>query len=339
MKPTIRALSNLIPKKELRRYLFEFKVPLSYKDVTQTLESAGKPDEISPPSSVSADDIMTLKRILETRRKRTGKIDRSVAEVENNLVEQAAEMGHNSAIALLAGRVLSTRESQTEEDTTNADSLLTQLMDRGHALAFKISGDLAYTSGYSQKAIKFYQLAVDHDIEDNAVKVECLRNIGLIHFMNKSVTQARSAFEEAIDVAEDAKQVMDCHYYLGQILEQNKQAVKYHFERAASHGLKEAFAPLGFLHLNYFNRPYLAVEWFKLGKEIGDVNCLIGLLDVYVKHENKLEKAEPILGLLKSTEQGQKAMEFRTDSVNKIEQYVQDKEIQSTPASSDRWGF
>lgn len=333
-----KALTSLVPKQELRRYLFEFKVPLSYKDVSTTLEACQELDDnVKLPESISADNIMTFKRILETMRKRTGRIDKSLVSVENNLVERAAEMGHNSAIALLAGRVLADKESP-KEDTTHADYLLTQLMDRGHALAFKISGDLAYKSGYSEKAVKFYQLAVDHDVGDNAVLVECLRNIGLVNFMNKAIQKARPAFERAIDVAEDPKQVMDCHYYLGQMLEPDKLAVRYHFERAASHGLKEAFAPLGFLYLNYFNDQQLALEWFKLGAEVGDVNSLIGQLDVYLKKDD-IQRTEGIVDKLRASEAGAKALEFRPKALERIETFRKQAGPREDIVISDRWGF
>ncbi|KAA8915933.1 hypothetical protein TRICI_001947 [Trichomonascus ciferrii] len=332
-----KVLTNLVPKAELRRYLFEFKVPLSYKDVAATLEACRTVDSVKLPDTVSADNVMTFKRILETMRKRTGRIDKTLATVENNLVERAAEMGHNSAIALLAGRVLADKDSP-KEDTTHADYLLTQLMDRGHALAFKISGDLAYKAGYSEKAIKFYQLAVDHKMDDNAVLVECLRNIGLINFMNKAITRARPAFERAVDVAEDPKQVMDCHYYLGQMLEPDKLAVRYHFERAAAHGLKEAFAPLGFLYLNYFNDQKLALEWFKLGAEVGDINCLIGQLDIYLKQDD-VQRAEGVVDKLKTSEAGTKALEFRPKALERIEAFRKQTGPREGIDISDRWGF
>lgn len=333
-----KLLTTLVPKQELKRYLFEFKVPLSYKDVATTLEACRTLDDgLKLPETISADNVMTFKRILETMRKRTGRIDKSLVAVENNLVERAAEMGHNSAIALLAGRVLADKESP-KEDTTHADYLLTQLMDRRHALAFKISGDLAYKAGYNEKAVKFYQLAIDNDIEDNAVLVECLRNIGLINFMNKQIQKARPAFERAVDVAEDPKQVMDCHYYLGQMLEPDKMAVRYHLERAGSNGLKEAFAPLGFLYLNYFNDQKLALEWFKLGAELGDVNCLIGQLDVYLKRED-IQRAEGVMDKLKSSDVGKKALEFRPKAIERVESFRRQTGPREGIDISDRWGF
>lgn len=324
----------MLSKNVLKKYLFQLRVPLSYKQVTSTLEACQK--DLPLPPKVNAKDIMLLKKTLQLHRNKTNKVDKNLAQLERDMIERAAEMGHNDAIALLAGEVLQSKDESDEKNYKDADRLLTQLMNRYHPLAFKISGDIAYKSGYTQKAAEFYQLALDYGIEDQQVKAECWRNIGLINFSDRQIINTRKAFQSAIDTSKDSSKVMDCHFYLGQILDSDKKAAKYHFERAAISGLKESFAPLGFLNMNYFENQSMAEEWFKLGKDVGDVNCLVGLMDVYSKTQN-IAKAADILYRIRKHPEAEKIIKLREQTIEKIDSFVRQNDVQVEGA--DRWSI
>ncbi|KAF5123056.1 hypothetical protein DV113_003668 [Geotrichum candidum] len=195
-------------------------------------------------------------------------------------------MGDNMAITLLCGRTLND-EKASEEDKSYAVKLLDDLCEIQFGPAFKIKGDIAYKHGHISKAEDLYQDCLDANLsqELNSVKIECLRSIGVIRFNNYDLEQAKLYFQLAIAEAEQPSQVMDCHFYLSQILEEDKDRARYHLEQAARFGLKQSFAPLGFLLMNYFNRPDLAVEWFDLGNSIGDFNSIVGLFDVSIKQK------------------------------------------------------
>lgn len=267
---------------------------MSYKKVIQTYEACWNDGEIPLPADVKAHDVYQLKAILEANRKKTGALSKTALLLESNLIEKAAEMGDNMAITLLCGRTLND-EKASEEDKTHAIKLLDDLCEIQFGPAFKIKGDIAYKHGHISKAEGLYQECLDSNLshELNSVKIECLRSIGVIRFNNYDLDQAKLYFQLSIAEAEQPNQVMDCHFYLSQILEEDKDRARYHLEQAARFGLKQSFAPLGFLLMNYFNRPDLAVEWFDLGNSIGDFNSIVGLFDVSIKQKkyNVAQKA------------------------------------------------
>lgn len=259
---------------------------MSYKKVIQTYEACWNDEEIPLPADVKAHDVYQLKTILEANRKKTGALSKTALLLESNLIEKAAEMGDNMAITLLCGRTLND-EKASEEDKTHAIKLLDDLCEIQFGPAFKIKGDIAYKHGHISKAEGLYQECLDSNLsqELNSVKIECLRSIGVIRFNNYDLDQAKLYFQLSIAEAEQNNQVMDCHFYLSQILEEDKDRARYHLEQAARFGLKQSFAPLGFLLMNYFNRPDLGVEWFDLGNSIGDFNSIVGLFDVSIKQK------------------------------------------------------
>lgn len=282
-----RSVHEVLPKKKvIRQYLYEKKINLSYKKVIQTYEACWNNEDTPLPAGVQAHDVYQLKTILEANRKKTGALSKTALLLESNLIEKAAEMGDNMAITLLCGRTLND-EKASEEDKSYAVKLLDDLCEIQFGPAFKIKGDIAYKHGHISKAEDLYQDCLDANLsqELNSVKIECLRSIGVIRFNNYDLEQAKLYFQLAIAEAEQPSQVMDCHFYLSQILEEDKDRARYHLEQAARFGLKQSFAPLGFLLMNYFNRPDLAVEWFDLGNSIGDFNSIVGLFDVSIKQK------------------------------------------------------
>lgn len=292
-----------VNKRTLKPYLFEFKVPLAYSKVVDTLTSCRDDKEL--PKKVTANDLMSLKRVLETYRKRTGSTVPENVMIERNLLERAAELGDSTAIAILCGDVLSNSEAN-EADKAHADSLLIQLMSQKFALSFKVSGDLAYKMGLKKEALKFYKQAAHiwetkstNNVTELPNKTECLRSIGVLSFSAGDAVMAKKYFEKAVALSDDNTQVADCHYYLGQLYEYDKAKACYHFERAAMSSLKESFTPLGFLYLNYFNKPDLAYEWFNLGAQLGEESCFMGLFDCSMKKKDYVKAKSAALKLSK----------------------------------------
>lgn len=324
-------VKDILPSKGLTKlYLFQHRVPLSYSTVIKSYAACWGPNDSSLPKGVTGEDLVRLKNVLETHRKRTGSVLRPALKLEANLIERAAELGNNTAISLLCGKTLLTslkadateeEKKSDEEDKVHAIKLLNELSrEHNFPLAYKIKGDIAYKYGQVSKAESLYQACIDNlpalggssktsrlvDSNVTTLRVECLRNIGIIRFKEFDVEEARNCFELAViesnnpDVGNPA-QATDCHYYLGQITsESDKTKARYHFEQAARLGLKESFAPLGFLLLNYFNRPELAKEWFDLGASVGDLMAIIGQFDVAIL-EKDLEKASKSLDLISKT--------------------------------------
>lgn len=374
----------LPPKGQFRLYLFQHRIPLSYSTVVQSYAACWGTNDGELPAGVTGRDLVRLKNILESHRKRTGSVTRHALKLEANLIERAAELGDNTAIALLCGRTvlaspkpgLSEAEiKQDEEDKTHAMKLLNELSDDlNFPLAFKIKGDIAYKMGRQEKAEQLYQSCVDNlpemgskenDSNTATLRVECLRSIGFIRFNNYDVETARTYFELAVLEAENGltgnpAQAMDCHYYLGQIAaESDKKRARYHLEQASRMGLKEAFAPLGFLLLNYFGKKDLAKEWFDLGASIGEQTAMIGQFDVAIMDNDIPQAAKSLNNIQKSvfggtntpqdgaeiqlTQQDKSTPEeifdniikSRAEAVRKVEEYIQQHSSKITPKNMD----
>lgn len=315
----------LPPKSLVKLYLFQHRIPLSYNKVIQSYAACWGTNEDALPSGVTGADLVRLKNVLESHRKKTGAVTKVALKLEANLIERAAELGDHTAIALLCGRTLLSpvkpnlspeQAEQDEQDRAHAMKLLNQLADELHfPLAFKIKGDIAYKLGRHEKAEELYQSCVEYlpepgtpqnDSNTTTLRVECLRTVGIIRFKAYDVSSARACFELAVLAAENGTlgnpaQAMDCHYYLGQIAaESDKKRARYHLEQAAKMGLKEAFAPLGFLLLNVFGQKDLAREWFDLGASIGEQTAMIGQYDVAIL-DNDMEKAATSLKKIKKS--------------------------------------
>ncbi|ANB11949.1 Mss2p [Sugiyamaella lignohabitans] len=256
---------------------------------------------------------------------------------------------NNGASSIVVKESSLPKDEITVEDRQHANLLLRQLMDKKFPLAFKIAGDLAYQRNQREKARQFYQLAIDNGIQsDNSLYVECLRNIGLICLMTKDqidLVTARRYFDKAVASALDLNQVSDCHFYLGQILEKNQTASRYHLEKAASTGLRQAFAPLGFLLLNYFNKVELAQQWFELGSSIDDINCHTGLFDCLMKLGD-YEGAARVLDKIRRDEKGDLVVQSRKKLIEQLEQHRQGpppggsgNRNDGADAGSERWSF
>lgn len=322
-----------IPKRVIQRYFFAFRVPLTYKDITRLilLCNDSQYDVSQFPKRYTADALIRIKRALEDCRKEEGIQTRASIESEFQQLEVAAEMGNSTAIALLCGaRML--RSDATPEDMESGSKLLKQLMDAKFPLAFKISGDLALTLGRPAKSLQFYEMAVEHGLEDNKLLVECLRNIAHLAFKASDLFKARFYFSRACAIAEHPKQVADCHFMLAQLRETDRPAARLHLELSATHGFNDSFLPLGTLLLNWYGEARLAREWFMLALTTDTSGAaLVGLLDSYVRLKD-FKLAKQTLSKIQSRGDSGKLLKSRGHIVKDLDAY-EGSDHKMSPAS------
>lgn len=257
------------------------------------------PETIKLPSYAKASDLMVFKSVLAAVRAQTNTINPDLVALENELVEQAAELGNSDAICLLAFETIRKRKERSKEDYAYASDLVKQLTKMKHPLVFKLAGDLAHENGAYQQAADYWEEFLQ--LENNTVLAsQVYAKLGAFYFSYKvpqpDLTKAKSCFEKSIKYGELDQHVTQAHYYMGNLYSvTNPELSRYHLETAASKGFKESFAALGFLELNVFQDYERALEWFKLGIELSkDAQCYIGQFDCYIKLE-KFKDAKQVL--------------------------------------------
>lgn len=279
---TAPPLGNLLPSsKFISRILFDLDSRLNYKKLFPVLQSVylGK-NEL--PNYIQPHDLMILQKMLKEIRTKTHTSRKQLTDLENSLVEKAAEMGDRDAVCILSFTALQDEGGFfSKDDKEHAKKLIAHLMEIEHPLAIKLSGDLLFKTK-NPKAQEMYMRFLKKDRE-SFLAAEVLKALGLIEFSKPNLSGARRFFEKSINLA-PLEKVLESHFYLGQIFSISDQdRARYHLEMAASHGLKESLPNLGFLELNYYNNPTKALEWFRLGWEIGDPYCLVGKYDCFMK--------------------------------------------------------
>lgn len=289
-------LHTLLPKKKtFNRILFDYDSRLSYKKIIPILETVYKnldePDHIKLPQYVKSYDLMVFKNVLAALRTTTNSINENLVDLENELVEQAAELGDSDAIAMLAFETIEKRiankSSVSADDYKYANELVKELTSINHPLVFKLGGDLAFKRGYHKQAEQYWLQFVE--LEPATIQASHVySNLGLYYFTylaTPDLGRAKIYFEKSIKFGELDKSTIQAHYYLGQLhVATHPMTAKYHWEISAARGLKESFASLGFLEMNVFQNYTKSIEWFKLGVEAtNDVSCMIGQFDCHVK--------------------------------------------------------
>lgn len=299
-------IQSVLPKqKTLSRLLFDHDSRLAYKKVmpifTNIYENLETPTNIRLPHYTKHDDLMTLRAVLRDIRALSNAVNKNLVDLENELIEQAAELGNNDAIAMLAFEAIGSSET-LPEDYAYANKLIKELQDAKHPLVFKLAGDLAFAKNYHEQAAQYWNQFLELE-DDSLVASHVYTSLGLFYFNfakpEPNLAKARECLEKAIKFGELDTSIIKAHYYLGQLYSMtDPKRSRYHLEISASKGLQESFASLGFLELNVFDNPLKAIEWFKLGVEgNNDITCLIGQFDSHVKTENLL-KAKSILANL-----------------------------------------
>ncbi|KAK6456918.1 uncharacterized protein RJT20DRAFT_134217 [Scheffersomyces xylosifermentans] len=288
-------LLSILPKKRvLNKILFDNDVRLSFSKsvpiLQQIYDKLDTPDQIRLPKYVKSYDLMKFKSVLTAIRTTTNSIDRNLVALENELVEQAAELGDNDAIAILAFETVERKvlgENVSQEDYNYATELIKNLTELKQPLVFKLAGDLAFKQKYYEQATQYWLEFVELE-PDTIMASQVYANLGQYYFTfitpRPDLHLAKKYFEKSIAVGELDKYTIQSHYYLGQLYATtDPQVSKYHWEISAGRGLKESFASLGFLEMNVFQNYEKAIEWFKLGVEAAnDVSCSIGQFDAYM---------------------------------------------------------
>ncbi|QPG72858.1 hypothetical protein FOA43_000160 [Brettanomyces nanus] len=230
-------------------------------------------------------DLLLFQNVMKEIRLQTHSANKYLIQLEGALVEQAALLGNRDAITMLSFKALDDATGEyTEDDKEHAAIFINKLSKLKHPLVFKMGGDYHYRKHNLAKALELYKKFLKLD-NNSFMSSDVYRTLGMILFQQQKLMQTKVLMEKSINLAPINK-VSQAHFVLGLINEIDPLNARYHFEMAASEGFLESFVNLGFLELNYFSNLYKAKEWFKLGAELGDYNCMIGLFDCYIKEEN-----------------------------------------------------
>ncbi|CAI5760610.1 unnamed protein product [Candida verbasci] len=297
-------LSILPSKRTLNRILFDQDARLSYNKMipilTTIYNNLSTPDKIKLPIYTKSSDLMEFQTVLKNIRNLTSSYNKNLIDLENELIEQSAELGNSNAISILSFETVQKRlkdeSSVSLEDFNYANSLIQQLLDSNHALTYRYAGNLAWEQNIVKKAIEYWKKFIE--LEPNSIESSHVYyQLGYYYLTYESNPFiAKEFFEKSIAVGELDNITIKSHFYLGQlIVDSNPKLAKYHWELSSSKGLIDSIYNLGFLEMNVFNNLNQAIEWFKLGVESNsDINCLIGQFDCYIKM-NKFQQANKIL--------------------------------------------
>lgn len=295
-------------KRAMQRLLFDNDSRLRYNKTIEILKSIytniDAPNQISLPSYTKSKDLMLCKTLLSSIRKITNSINKNLVDIENELIEQAAELGDNDAITLLAFKTIKDPES-SKEDYKTANGLIKDLTDLKHPLVFKLAGDLAFEKNYFDQAAQYWLDFLNLE-SDTILASHVYSNLGIYYYSyhkpKPNLHMAKNYLEKSIKFGELDSNIIRSHFYLGQLYSiTDPLLARYHLEISASKGLTESFQTLGFLELNVFQNYSKSLEWFRLGVEANnDITCLIGQFDCHFKLKN-YKKAFEILTNLNDT--------------------------------------
>ncbi|CAD1813223.1 hypothetical protein FOB58_004937 [Candida parapsilosis] len=293
-------LSSILPsKRTINRILFDNDSPITYSRMmpilTNIYNNLSQPSKITIPNTVKPSDLMVFRKLLTSIRSVTQSVNKNLLDLENELVEQAAERGDLDAITMLAFEKVRENvrgelvvDKAAKEDLAHANKLITELTQLKHPLVFKMAGDLAFEKKVFATAVDYWQQFLA--LEDDTIEAgHVYYNLGYYYFSQPPPVQdlplAKKFFQNCIALTDLDLYSTKAHYYLGQLyLDTNPRVAKYFMEISASKSLLESFASLGFLEMNKFNNYEIAIEWFKLGVEANrDLLCLIGQFDCYIK--------------------------------------------------------
>ncbi|ODV97292.1 hypothetical protein PACTADRAFT_29370, partial [Pachysolen tannophilus NRRL Y-2460] len=297
-------LLEILPaKKHLQKLLFDFDSRLNYQKYLPILQSIYEKEpsilNILNAKKVKGSDLMIFRNILKEIRYKTHTKNKHLILLENSLIEYAAELGDNNAVAILAFDCIKKPDEWETGEVDRAKKLIRDLLLLKHPLTLKLSGDYEYEKNNDyNKAIDFYQDFLK--IENNTyLASQVFQTLGILNFKLSNLNLAEHYLQKSIKFSTLDK-ISHAYYYLGVIHEDDPKLSRYYFEMSASQGFKESFKSLGFLELNYFQNINKAMEWFKLGVELGDISCLVGIFDCYMKLKD-YDKALKIVTQLKSS--------------------------------------
>lgn len=286
------ALQSILPKKKtLNRILFDNDSRLPYRKLMPILTSVydhiDVPHKITLPSYTTHNDLMLLRSVLHDLRTMSNSVNKNLVDLENELVEQAAELGDSDAIAILAFEAISS-PSTSKDDYDYANKLIAELTEKKHPLVFKKAGELAFSKAYYEQAAQYWHQFLE--LEDNSVMASHVySSLGIYYYQYLSprpdLNRAKIYFEKSIAYGHLDSHTIKAHYYLGQLYSITDPILaRFHLQICASKGLQESFPALGFMELNVFADIAKALEWFRLGVEANnDISCLVGQFDANVQ--------------------------------------------------------
>lgn len=282
-------LIDILPqKKVISRLLFDFDARYNYRryyPVLSDIYDKMDTDEEPKTGKMKGSDLLLFRNVMKEIRSQTHSSNRYLVELEDALVETAASLGSRDALTILSFKALDdTTGEYTEDDKKQAGIFINKLSELNQPLVFKMGGDYHYSRKHITKALKLYKKFLKLD-NNSILASEVYRTLGMMLFQQQKLMQAKVLMEKSINLA-PANKVSQAHFVLGLINEIDPLKARYHFEMAASEGFIESFPNLGFLEMNYFGNLYKAKQWFKLGSELGDYTCMVGLFDCYMKEKN-----------------------------------------------------
>ncbi|GME96956.1 unnamed protein product [[Candida] boidinii] len=338
-------LLDVLPsRKFIKRLLFDMDAKMNYNKYLPVLEKIydtmdnNKIDDKGQDlkkiySKLTGKDLVIFQNVLKEIRTQTHTSNKNLVDLESALIERAGELGNRDAITMLCFKALeqdsntgsssTIEEPYTDEEKRFANLHIMKLLKLNHPLTFKMSGDFAFKNGRVEDAVKFYNQFIKLD-PNSFLTSEVYKSMGIIEFRNSRLIKSKYFFEKSIALAPSSK-VSQCHYFLGQIYEDDPLRSRYHFEMSAAEGFRESFASLGFLELNYFHDAYKAKHWFLLGSELGDVNCMIGVFDSYIRVDDLSNAAKAFNKIKKFLNEQTESVNFTWDQFLKIREESIDK--------------
>ncbi|EDO17536.1 hypothetical protein Kpol_534p15 [Vanderwaltozyma polyspora DSM 70294] len=231
---------------------------------------------------ITGDDLMLMKKVLERTRRKTKATNKHLLVLENSILDKAADVGNQDAIAILSFDVLKDPKNSTDEDIDYARMLTKQLYKSQHPMTIKFIGDLSLRQHNDVEAEKYYKKFLELE-DDTVLAGEVYGQLGELYFRRANVFKAEEHFKKSVKLTPMDLSVRS-YYYLAQInMNSYPQLARTLLELCATQGFKEAFRSLGYLEMNYYNSNDKAYEWFKLGMELYDVECYFGFFDCCLK--------------------------------------------------------
>ncbi|OEJ88553.1 Protein MSS2, mitochondrial [Hanseniaspora osmophila] len=343
-------LKDILPKKSFfNRCLYDLKADNSFTSMYPTVKQIYKnmgPDgsltKVKYPKWFTSTDLMNFKRCMENYRVQHKRINKNLFELENTLLKIAVDMNDSNAKALSAFYVLTKSTSFQKEIVLQAQKQLQMLYkNENNVLSMKLLGDLAFNGNNFQAAIKFYRKFITFE-NNTPLAAEVYKSLGEVLFKLARFEEAEECFLQCIRNCKTQESVK-AYYYLGQIYTvSDPLKSKQCFEICASEGFVESLSLLGFLEMNYFGDMVKSCEWFKLGKELGDLKCYIGYFDLQWALKDYREcmfTYKSLQDMAKNSENATKALQTFEESRNSKIESVLNINKEYTPATTEdsRW--
>ncbi|GMM27827.1 Mss2 protein [Martiniozyma asiatica (nom. inval.)] len=361
-------IAKLLPKKIISRLLFDNNANFNYHAYLPVLNTI-KDAQPKIPANFKGNDLLLFQRVLSQFREQTHTINPQLLDVEFNLIEIAAERGSRDALTTLSFMVLNCNNSWPKEDVASAKEFIKKLIKMDHPLVFKLSGDwelfahkfpleipksdrqlplestqtpllsqITDNSEQFQKAVSFYKKFLTLD-SNSTVAGSALRSLGLIYFKNGDLCAAQQYFLKSTNLSTSYQNAM-ANYFLGILSEHDPLLSRHYLELSAAEGFKDSFANLGYLELNVFDDIKKALEWFKLGSELGVPEAMVGVFDVNVKRGDWRSASNTMLRMKKYGFSNilHKSRADRVKQVkNKVKELDEAFELESESLENSRW--